>query len=637
MRGSRAICSGIATVALLVTGQAYAVDLKDLYFGEAVYYADQGQYFEALERLDAELAQHYRLDEPKLDTLHYHLGQAEFSVGDFELRYRMHHRAGRAIRAVLEGAVDEEVRNEAAFRLARIHFQKDQPADALHALERIQGEVPDDIREEAAFLRANVYMALGRPQEAVEVLAELQGSEELQGFSEYNLGIALLQAGRQQEAMKQLERAGQVKAGDPATLAIRDKSNLVLGTLLFEATDFGDSQRSLDRVRLEGPFSNQALLRAGWADASAEDYERALVPWTILSQRQPTDAAVQEALLAVPYAYSKLDVYGRAALLYGEAVRTFGEELEKVDASIRSIREGKFLEALVREEIRQDKEWVIRLRSLPETPETYYLMTLMASHDFQTALQNYLDLEDLRKKLVSWERSFGAYEDIIRLRRQYYEPLLPEIDGQFRELDAQIRLRLDQRERLRKRLQAMLIAPRPDYLATADERMIGARIAAVEKRLAEAGLPDEDRLRRRANRLTGVLLWTLETEYHARFTDTYKHLQELNEVVDAMQARYQSFVRVRQAAVHSYVGYDIPIQRLRTRVAAGLQKLNLLMGRQGHMLETVAINELKIRRDRLQVYQNEARYAFADSYDRAAKAQAARAQADESSAIEEQG
>ena len=71
------------------------------------------------------------LDEPQRDSLHFHIGEAEFSVGDFELYYRMHHRAGRAIKAVLEGAVDEAVRNEAAYRLARIHFQKDQAADAL--------------------------------------------------------------------------------------------------------------------------------------------------------------------------------------------------------------------------------------------------------------------------------------------------------------------------------------------------------------------------------------------------------------------------------------------------------------------------------------------------------------------------
>jgi hypothetical protein len=612
----------VTAAALLVTGHVCRADLKDPYFGEAVYYAHQGYYFEALERLDAELAQHYGLDEPELDTLYDHLAQAQFSVGDFELRYRMHHRAGRAIRAVLEGNVDEPVRNDAAFRLARIHFQKDQPEDALHALSRIDGRIPERIRDDVEFLRANVYMSLGRPSDAVDVLRELQGSKSLQGFSDYNLGIALLHDGRQPEALEQLDRTGRVKAVDRGTLAIRDKSNLLLGTLLFESADFEDSRRALDRVRLEGPFSNQALLRAGWADATAENYERALVPWSILVEREATDAAVQEAMLALPYAYSKLNIYGRAALLYGQAVEAFTAELDKVDASITSIREGRFLEALVREEIRQDKDWVIRLRGLPQAPETYYLMALMASHDFQTALQNFLDLEDLRKKLVSWDSSFDAFEDIIRLRRQYYEPLLPEIDSRFRRLDAQIRLRLEQRESVEQRLRSMLTAPRPDFLATADERLLGERIEELEARLQAADQPLDPGTQRRLARLRGVLTWRLETDYHARLTDTFRHLDELNVVVDTMQADYDAFVRTRQAALHSYVGYEIPIQRLRARVAEGLARLNLLMARQGHMLETVAINELRSRRERLETYQNEARYAFADSYDRASRAQA---------------
>jgi hypothetical protein len=178
------------------------------------------------------------------------------------------------------------------------------------------------------------------------------------------------------------------------------------------------------------------------------------VPWGILAEREPTDAAVQDALLALPYAYSKLSVHGRAAVLYGRAVDSFGKELTKVDASIASIEKGEFLKDLVREEIRQDKDWVIRLRGLPEAPETFYLMALMASHDFQTALQNYLDLEDMRKKLVAWQGSLDAFDDLIRVRRAYYEPLLPEIDKQFRKLDAQMRLRLEQRKSLDRRLPA---------------------------------------------------------------------------------------------------------------------------------------------------------------------------------------
>jgi hypothetical protein len=46
------------------------------------------------------------------------------------------------------------------------------------------------------------------------------------------------------------------------------------------------------------------------------------------------------------------------------------------------------------------------------------------------------------------------------------------------------------------------------------------------------------------------------------------------------------------------------------------------MARQGQVLEIVAIDELVARRDRLETYQDQARYALADSYDRATKAQA---------------
>src|SRR3989442_1492374 len=489
---------GLGLALALVARPAVGADLKDLYFGEALYHVYQGQYFDALQRLDTELAQYHGLDEPQRDTLHYYINDAEFAVGDLELNYRMHQRAGRAVKAVLEGAVDESVRNEAAFRLARINFQKDQLDDAQNALGRIQGAVPVEIRDDVEFLRANIDMATGRPGEAVKVLQQVHSNESLAGFVAYNLGIALFQGGRAQEAIGQLDKAGRLPAGDSAGLAIRDKSNLVLGSMLFELGDFERAKQSLDRVRLEGPFSNQALLRAGWAGASAKQYDRALVPWNILADREPTDVAVQEAMLAVPHAYASMNLYGRAAVTYGRALELFSKQIERVDASIGSIREGRFLKALIREESRQDETWVIRLRSLPDAPETYYLMELMASHDFQTALHNYLDLEDLQSRLMAWKTSLDAVYDIIQLRGDDYEPLLPEVDTQFRELDSRMRLRLEQRKHLSERLQAILTAPRPDYLATAEERIAGERIALVEKQVGGSDKPESLALRQRA-------------------------------------------------------------------------------------------------------------------------------------------
>jgi tetratricopeptide (TPR) repeat protein len=614
--------TGLLLFASLATSPSRSEELKDLYFGEALYYAHQGYYFEALERLDAEVLQHDELDEPQLDTLYEHIEDAEFSLGDFELRYRMHHRAGRAIKAVLEGAVDEQVRNDAAYRLARIHFQKNQMADAIRALDRIDGKVPESIRDDIEFLRANVYLAENRPQESIAVLKHLQDSKSFGGFAAYNLGIAYLQSGQREDALQQLARAGQISTEDPAELAIRDKSNLVLGTILLEAGNYDDARLYLNRVRLDGPFSNQALLSAGWASMSSDDFERAVVPWSILADREVTDGATQEAMLALPFAYGKLKVHGRAAVNYGRALDSFGVEVAKLNESIESIRAGRFLEALTREEIRKDKDWVIRLRSLPETPETYYLMELLATHDFQTGLENYLDLAELHRKLLVWQASFDSFDDMVDIRHDHYEPLLPDVDEQFRQLDSRMRLRIEQHKTLVRRRDDLLTTPRPEFLATPEEQAVLVRIEHIETLLQGAETPFEASLQRRMKRLKGLLIFTLETEYHERFTEFDRNLRGLDEAMLVAQGQYDRFVRSRQAATHSYVGYETPIKRLRAEVSNAVAKVELLMARQGHLLETVAVEELVTRRGRLENYRDKARFALADSYDRATQAQA---------------
>ena len=601
-------------------GTATPKDLKDLYYGEALYYAWQDDWFGAIARLDSELGLYRALDEPALNSFYYHVDQAEFNVGDFELAYRMHYRAGRAIKAVIEGNVEESVRNEAIFRLAKIYFQKDQPENALLAVERIRGTVPARIRDDLAFLRAQIFMANNRYAEAARILKDLQSAKSLEGFVTYNLGIALLRNGNEQDGREYLGRTGQISSDVPATMAIKDKSNLVLGDKLLSENNFEGAKLVLDRVRLSGPFSNRALLGSGWADASQERFEHALVPWSILAEREVTDPAVQEAMLAVPYAYGKLGAYSKAALQYGRALEAFGREIDKLGASISSIREGKFLKALAREELNQDANWVVRLRELPEAPETFYLLDLMASHDFQESLKNYLDLEQLRKKLEDWSGDLAAFEDIIERRRAYYQPLLPAIDREFRRLDSQMRLRLEQRDRIEQRLQAMLVAPRPDHLATAGERVVREHLTQIEQRLGarRAAQPEiADRIRR----LRGVLDWNIHTEYDQRLTDAHKNLRELNRVIDRLNLQYAAFVRTRQAATQSYEGYDEKIRRQRLRIQVAREKVRVLMARQGQMLEIMAMNELSKRRDRLSEFQVRARFALADSYDRAGKAQ----------------
>jgi hypothetical protein len=56
-------------------------------------------------------------------------------------------------------------------------------------------------------------------------------------------------------------------------------------------------------------------------------------------------------------------------------------------------------------------------------------------------------------------------------------------------------------------------------------------------------------------RLKGTITWTLYTTYPERLTEAHEHLNALNADIAVLTKQYQEFVRTRQAAEHSYLGY----------------------------------------------------------------------------------
>jgi hypothetical protein len=248
-------------------------------------------------------------------------------------------------------------------------------------------------------------------------------------------------------------------------------------------------------------------------------------------------------------------------------------------------------------------------------------MELMASHDFQESLKNYRDLAELRTGVAVWISNLEVYEEIIEIRRQYFSPLLPVVEKEFKRIDSRIKLRLEQRERLAQRLKTMLISRRPEYLAKADERNTLDRLAKIKLYLSSNPQYKTEAVLSRVERLNGVINWQIETDYDQRLTEAYQHLHELDEYIQKLNDIYRSFIRTRQAATQSYEGYEIPIRQLRTRLLATQVKLNGIMARQGRILDTLAINELDGRRQRLEEYQVKARFALAESYDRATRKQ----------------
>jgi hypothetical protein len=595
-------------------------DLRDLYFGVALFQALQDEHFEAISRLDAELALHYGLDQPELDSLTAHRAEAELYIGDLELDYRMNRRGGRAMERLLANDVPDHVRNEAAMRLARLSYEKQEHEKALEALDSMSGEVEEGLRRRAGLLRGQVLLALERAQEAAQVLADVPDRGEVRGYVPYNRAVALLQSDEREDGLGLLRGVGTIDADGGAMAALRDKANLALGFTLLEAEQPEAAQEPLQRVRLEGPFSGKALLWFGWGDAARDRYQEALAAWMELRERDPTEPAVQEALLAAPYAFSRLEAYGRAAVLYGEAVDTFGQEITSLEQSIRAIREGRFLEALVERdpEPAADGRGAFDLGDLPDEAPTRYLADLMAGRSFQQAWLNYRDLGHLLERVEDWQAALPAFRDLIEDRRQYYEPRLPDIEAGYERRAERLAAIRERLETAREARDQLLAERDPMALATGEERRLLERIDALRRQL-----PDDapEALRHRVNRLSGVLRWRIRTDYAERLSGFHRHIEALSAALDEAEASRLSLEKRIEAVPLLYDGHERQLTQLDQRLTYLVNRLQGVRAQQGRFIEQLAIDQLRARRDRLRRYQTTARFAAAENFDRATSKQ----------------
>ena len=155
-----------------------------------------------------------------------------------------------------------------------------------------------------------------------QLLANWRGSQQgSTAYARLNLGIALVRQDRLAEAAPVLTSVGTMYALAPEMLALKDRANLALGLAYMQAKQPALAREALDRVRLDGPFSSEALLAAGWAEAADGNYRAALTPWLALQARGASDPSVQEANLTVPYAFVELKAPGQAAQYYRTALQ----------------------------------------------------------------------------------------------------------------------------------------------------------------------------------------------------------------------------------------------------------------------------------------------------------------------------
>jgi hypothetical protein len=196
---------------------------------------------------------------------------------------------------------------EAAIALADDRYRHGDAAAALSLLTALPGRLPEAQRKPAFALRARALMSLQRDVEAVPLLAAIQpdpvkllaaSPDEIRDglLLQYNFAVALMRAGKLEQGRGLLDRIGLFPAVDDNALTLRDDANLALGWSFLRDAQGATARPVLERVRLDGPVSNRALLGLGWAGLAPQGQKQSRQDVTSATGARDTPKFVLNAL-----------------------------------------------------------------------------------------------------------------------------------------------------------------------------------------------------------------------------------------------------------------------------------------------------------------------------------------------------
>lgn len=539
---------------------------------------------------------------------------AELLRAGMYLSYGLFDAAEAAFQALLDDSVAVPVRQRAWYHLGRLAYQRGDLGTAEAALKRIGDQADAARRGQRDLLLGLIAMRRGDYEAALGHLETGQTGERTRWYALYNLGIAALRAGEHQRGRSLLDAVGSLQLDDGELLALRDRANVALGFHALSRADTKTAGHMFDRVRLDGPFGNRALLGAGWAAARAGQHRQALVAWQALMDRDMAAAAVQEAHLAAPYGLLQLGAEHQAAQAYRDGIAAYGEALERLQRARAEVESGELIRRLRRAaRYSRGKDWPPRV--MRETPGGEYLPNLLAGHDFQRAAANFRELHALRRHLASWAQSMESFELMLETRRQRYRRQLAAIEQALAALD--MAALQGRRDALAKRIERIAAEEDALALATTAERRRLEALDQVRQRLGGLPAGDREALARRARVLGGYQRWRIATDFAPRLWAARKALKALDTELAGLRAQRDALVQARAEARARFQGFAERIDRARQRVATLLPRVDAAIGDQRQHLEQLAAQALEARAQRLRGYLAQARFALAQLYDRA--------------------
>lgn len=549
-------------------------DLRHLTFGEAIYDYYLNKNLRSASRL---------LTAKNVNIFGTESAQCDMLLSDLYVAFGMSNQAAQTLSDLSHQDILSSTRNEVWFKRGNLQYHQGNYVEAERILTAPLANLPAEMDSKRRTLLANVLMSRSEFDLAKDTLAPVSPDTELGLYATYNMGVAYIRSSRSKEGVDMLHRVMSSPINDPESNALKDRAALAIGFNALQQQQPDAARDALVNIRLDGPFSNQALLGLGYAHFTKQDYKKSLAVWLELIKRSPADPSVQEAMLLAPRAYEELQAYPQALFGYKYASQLFRATLKNLEKAALYVEQSGWLASLAtplkdpRDNI--DPMTVNSIIVPPSNPEAKFLYEMFASDAFVEGHEAYVQLDRMQALLLKRLDDLDAWQDMVKSQKIKLANT-SRLDNAREQLEAAQLRNMEFTERykalnLRVR-QTFRKARTPLDVASPEALEKYHRLSAMESSLlALRDTPTSTALRERFRRVRGLLLWDIVANAPEQEQTERTDINDITELMNLNKAHVgglQKLVKANQKRENDDSETRIEnarteIQRLQTEIS----------------------------------------------------------------------
>ena len=347
----------------------------------------------------------------------------ELLLGNLYLMYGLPYLAEKSLKFVAANSPSKNQTVLARFYLSKQYFENGKYVKFLSLSSKVGDALPKSLRTEKKYMLGMTLINQSRLSQAEIILEDMAPDTDWYNFFKFNLGASYLKNGNTEKGESLLKDVARSRFSSEVMLSLKDKSNIVLGYYYIRSEDSKSAITMLENVRLDGAFSNKALLGLGWAYSQQNKFRDALVPWLALSEKNPLDVTVQEAKLASAFAFRELGAEKRALELYKDSIDNY-EDVKKQFHKVMSASFSKSVfSPLLKSKRTDDYGVTLGIQEQLANKNGSVLVDLLKQEAFQKMFNDYRDLKQLQNQLSNWREDLDRMTIVMSLKTGDQQPV----------------------------------------------------------------------------------------------------------------------------------------------------------------------------------------------------------------------